>query len=111
MVERITADDCKRNDRLEGPDVASCKPGTKVDLFPATTTYITATVVDPSAKHWDATAKRYVTGPLTSHAFLQFVGRHPDLNKNGVDDYIDILTQRSKDTNRDGVPDEVQKKR
>jgi hypothetical protein len=36
-------------------------------------------------------------------------GRHPDLNKNKVDDYIDILTGRSKDENRDGIPDEVQR--
>jgi len=59
--------------------VGSCKPGINVSLFPATTTYLAATVVDPSAKHWDFKAKRYVTGPVTSHAFLQFVGRHPDL--------------------------------
>jgi hypothetical protein len=111
VIKRLTADDCARNDRLSGPDTTSCKPGINVDLFPATTTYLTATVIDPSAKHWDIKAKKYITGPVTSHAFLQFVGRHPDLNKNGVDDYIDILTERSKDTNRDGVPDEVQKKR
>jgi hypothetical protein len=110
VVERVTAD-CARDDRLQGPDTVACKPGINVDLFPATTTYLTATVVDPSAKHWDIAAKKYVTGPVTSHAFLQIAGRHPDLNKNGVDDYIDILTERSKDTNKDGVPDEVQKKR
>jgi len=111
VVQRITADDCARDDRLKGRDTTNCKPGITVSLFPATTTYLTATVTDPSAKYWDAKAKKYVTGPLTSHAFLQFVGRHPDLNKNGVDDYIDILTQKSKDANRDGVPDEVQRKR
>jgi hypothetical protein len=111
IVERLTADDCRRGDRLEGPDTASCKPGINVDLFPATTAYITATVVDPNAKHWDIKEKKYVTGPVTSHVFLQFAGRHPDLNKNGVDDYIDILTQRSKDANKDGVPDEAQRKR
>ena len=109
VVERITAEDCARDDRLKGRDVGSCKPGINVDLFPATTTFLTATIVDPSAKHWDAKAEQYVTGPVTSHVFLQFLGRHPDLNKNGQDDYIDILTGRSKDANRDGVPDKIQK--
>jgi hypothetical protein len=111
VVERITASNCNPDDRLKGPDVASCKPGINVSLFPATTTFIAVAVVDPSAKYWDTKAERYVTGPLTSRAFLQFVGRHPDLNKNGVDDYIDILTGRSKDSNRDGIPDEAQRKR
>ena len=111
VVERLTAEDCARDDRLQGRDTASCKPGINVDLFPATTTYLTATVVDPNAKHWDIKAEKYVTGPVTSHVFLQFAGRHPDLNKNGVDDYIDILNGRSKDSNKDGVPDEVQRKR
>jgi hypothetical protein len=35
-------------------------------------------------------------------------GRHPDLNRNEVDDTIDILDGRSNDRNQDGVPDEVQ---
>jgi hypothetical protein len=104
-------DSCNPDDRLKGPDVGACKPGINVSLFPATTAYIVATVVDPRAKHWDFKTKQYVTGPVTSHAFLQFVGRHPDLNKNGVDDYIDILKDRSKDRNRDGVLDEFQKRR
>lgn len=111
IVERITANDCMRDDRLKGVDVVNCKPGINVDLFPATTTLLTATIVDPQAKHWVPKERRYVTGPVTSHVFLQFVGRHPDLNKNGVDDYIDILTEKSRDKNRDGVPDEVQKNR
>lgn len=111
ILERITAADCAREDRLQGRDVVNCKPGINVDLFPATTTYLIATVTDPSAKHWDPKARRYIKGPVTSHAFLQFVGRHPDLNKNGVDDYIDIVTKRSIDKNSDGVPDEAQKTR
>jgi hypothetical protein len=110
VVERVAAN-CARDDRLQGPDTAICRPGINVSLFPATATYLTATVVDPNARYWDFNTKRYVTGPLTSRAFLQFVGRHPDLNKNGVDDYIDILMERSKDTNRDGVPDEMQQGR
>jgi len=49
-----------------------------------------------------------VTGPLESHLFYQIAGRHPDLNRNGIDDFVDILNGKSKDTNKDGVPDEAQ---
>jgi len=108
VVQRVTEKDCAREDRLQGPDVAKCKPGVQVDLFPATSVFVTATVVDPNAKHWDAKQKAYVTGPLRSQVFVQVAGRHPDLNKNGVDDYIDVTRGRSKDGNRDGVPDEIQ---
>ncbi len=108
VVERVEKE-CNREDRLQGPDTGSCRPGYNVDLFPATTLYVQATTTDPAAKYWDAKQKKYVTGPLTTHAFVQVVGRHPDLNKNGVDDYIDILNQRARDRNRDGVPDEVQR--
>lgn len=111
VVERITAEDCQREDRLKGRDVVKCTPGMNVDLFPATTTYIVATVTDPRAKHWDYDKKRYVHGPVTTHGFLQIAGIHPDLNKNGVDDLIDIEMGKSKDLNKDGVPDEVQKRK
>ena len=111
VVEQITAANCNPDDRLKGPDVAHCKPGINVSLFPATTAYLTATATDPNAKYWDAKARRYITGPLASHVFLQFVGRHPDLNRNGVDDYIDILSRRSKDSDRNGIPDEVPTRR
>ncbi len=96
-------------DNAKPPEVNNCPTkGVNLDLFPATTLYITATVVDPNAKHWDPAAKVYVTGPLESHLFYQIAGRHPDLNRNGIDDYIDILQGKSKDKNGDGVPDEVQ---
>jgi hypothetical protein len=111
IVETITVADCENEDRgTKGRDVQNCKPGINVDLFPATTVFVAATVTDPAAKHWDARKKAYVTGPLVSQGFLQVVGRHPDLNKNGVDDYIDILTKKSQDRNGDGIPDEVQKR-
>jgi hypothetical protein len=110
VVERVEKD-CNRGDRgSRGPDTLACRPGINVDMFPATTAFVSVTITDPNAKYWDARQQRYVTGPLTTHEFLQVSGRHPDLNKNKVDDYIDILTGRSKDENRDGVPDEVQKK-
>lgn len=82
-----------------------------MDLFPATTVYVTGTVVDPDAKYYDYRSQQYVNGPLTTHVFLQFVGRHPDLDKNSRDDSVDILTKRVKDENRDGVPDAAQRKR
>jgi len=106
VVERVTRD-CNRADRLSGPDTPSCRPGINIDLFPATTAYLAATVVDPKVKYWDYRRQAYVTGPLTSHMFLQVVGHHPDLNRNGTDDYLDILTGRSRDENGDGVPDEI----
>lgn len=97
------------NDRSKAPDVNLCPTaGVNLDLFPATTLYITATVIDPNAKHWDPVQKIFVTGPVESHLFYQIAGQHPDLNRNGIDDFIDILQGRSKDTNGDGVPDEVQ---
>lgn len=97
------------SDTSKPPEVNNCPTaGVNLDLFPSTTLYITATVVDPNAKHWDPASKTYITGPLESHLFYQIAGRHPDLNRNGIDDYIDILQGKSKDTNHDGVPDEVQ---
>jgi hypothetical protein len=96
-------------DRSKAPDVNLCPTaGVNIDLFPSTTLYITATVIDPNAKHWDPVQKIFVTGPLESHLFYQIGGRHPDLNRNGIDDFIDILQGTSKDANGDGVPDEVQ---
>ncbi len=111
VIERTTADDCERADRVKGRDFGSCKPGITVSLFPATTTLLTATVIDPKARHWDPKSRRYIVGPVTTHAYMQIAGTHPDLNKNGVDDYIDILTGKSKDENHNGVPDDVQKPR
>ena len=102
VVDEKTCDE--RQDRMKGPDTAKCRPGVGVDLFPATTVYVTATVVNPKAKYWDRGRKRYVTGPLASQLFYQIAGRHPDLNRNGVDDYIDIATGHSKESKIKGVP-------
>jgi len=66
-------------------------------------------LVDPAAKHWDPATKTFVVGPVASYLFYQFAGQHPDLNRNGVDDYIDIATGVSKDTIKKGVPDEVER--
>jgi hypothetical protein len=96
-------------DSNRDPDVNACpSSGVNIDLFPATSLYLTATVIDPGARHWDPVNKTFVTGPLESHLFYQIAGRHPDLNRNGIDDFIDILQGKSKDKNGDGVPDEAQ---
>jgi hypothetical protein len=94
-------------DRNYAPDVNDCARGIFIDLFPSTTVYVTATVIDPAARHWDPRGGRYVVGPVETRLYYQFAGRHPDLNHNGQDDFIDILTKRSRDANRDGVPDEA----
>jgi hypothetical protein len=95
-------------DSIRSPDVNECPTrGFGLDLFPSTTLYVTATVVDPAAKHWDPKTKTMVVGPLASRLFYQVAGRHPDLNRNGVDDYIDIATGVSRDPNHTGVPGEV----
>jgi hypothetical protein len=108
ILERVTEEDCDRGDQLKGPD-ARCRPGINVDLFPATTLYLRATVVDPDGKSWDPQKRVYRRGPVRSRIYLQVAGRHPDLNRNEVDDTIDIVTDKSQDRNRDGVPDEVQR--
>lgn len=106
----VKPEDCKRQAANSDGNIDDrlCKPGITVDLFPATTMYITATIIDPAAKHWDPVQAKFVVGPLASQLFYQVAGRHPDLNKNGIDDAIDIYLGTSKDANHDGVPDEVQ---
>ena len=81
--------------------------GIDVDLFPSTTIYVTMTVVDPDAEHWDPALGRMVRGPVESKLFYQFRGITPDLNHNGQDDFIDTATGVSTDTNGNGIVDEV----
>jgi len=109
IVETRTTKDCSVDDRLKGKDVLNCKAGMSVDLFPSTSVFLTANIVDPSAKYWSYAKQTYLQGPLSSRIFLQVAGRHPDLNKNRVDDYLDIASGKSRDSNKDGVPDEAQK--
>lgn len=98
-------------DSAAGPDSAACKPDWNVGLFPATTLYLTARVVQPNARQWDPRRKRYVRKDLVSRVFYQVGGIHPDLNKNRVDDAVDIASDASQDRNDDGVPDEAQRRR
>lgn len=82
---------CEAEDRLRGPDVAKCRPGIQADLFPATSVYIKATVVDPKARYWDRRKKKYVTGPLASHLFYQIAGRRLSLEKRGLTEIVERL--------------------
>jgi hypothetical protein len=54
----------------EGPICA----GTMRDPFPSAVVYVTATFVDPKAKHYDPVAKDYVVGPVTSKVYYQLAG-------------------------------------
>jgi len=80
----VTAQDCERQDRMSGPDVANCKPGVSTDLFPATTSYVTASIVDPQARHWDPKLQTYVVGPLETRVYYQIAGRRLDREKIGA---------------------------
>lgn len=112
IVQQIGERECARGDiKGEERDTRGCRQGYSLDMFPATSTLIIATVVDPAARHWDPARKAYVVGPMRSRVFYQVAGRHPDLNRNGIDDTIEILSGRAKDENHDGVIDEFQKRR
>jgi hypothetical protein len=110
FLEKVDDAACKqRGDRDDGrPDTYGCKVGMVAALFPATTTFITAIVTDPSVKHWDREKKKYVVGPVRTQIFYQLAGRHPDLNKNGSDDFVEIASGRARDANKDGVIDTAQ---
>jgi hypothetical protein len=108
IFENVVTRNCSAPaDRSSGSEVNECVNGIFVDLFPATTVYVVATVVDPRARHWDPAQGRFVVGPVQSRIFYQFAGHHPDLNRNRTDDAIDIFRGTSKDTNHDGVPDDA----
>lgn len=107
------AKDCERGRKPGLGDVASgeleyCPEGTALSLFPATTVYVTATVVDPRARYFDRTLGRVVEGPLESKLFYQLAGFVPDFNDNGVDDLLDIRNGGSEDDNGNGVPDDAE---
>jgi hypothetical protein len=101
VFKQLTQSDC-------AVPVGNCQAGKfMIDLFPATSMYITATVVDPAGQLWDPSKRRFVTGPVESRLFYQIAGRHPDLNRNGIDDLIDIQGGTSSDSRGIGVPDDA----
>lgn len=106
FLNTISKKDCFSGDNQTGaPDVANCTPGTTASLYPSTSTYLVATVIDPAAKHWDPTRKEYVTGPLSTRIFYQFQGRHLDLNQNGIDDFVEIAQNPKLDRDKNGIVD------
>lgn len=105
--------DCKQGsvnapaDKETGEEIY-CPDGNALSLFPSTSVYVTATIVDPNARYFDQKTGGYINGPLESKVFYQFVGIVPDFNENGVDDLIDIRKGTSKDNNGNGVVDDVE---
>lgn len=93
---------------MEGGSLKYCMEGNSLSLFPSTTIYVMATIVDPDARYFDQESEAYVNGPLESRVFYQFVGMVPDFNDNGVDDLIDIREGNSVDENENGVVDEAE---
>jgi len=89
-------------------EIEYCPEGTALSLFPATAVYIMALVVDPDAEYFDPDRGEMVSGPLGSWVFYQFAGFVPDYNENGIDDLLDIRDGKSRDENRNGVPDEAE---
>ena len=83
--------------------------GFNASLFPATTVLVTADAVTPRAKVWDRGRKRFVRRPLTCRIYYQFGGRRIGLNKNGLDDAIDIAFLQGRDSDGDGVLDEAER--
>jgi hypothetical protein len=103
---------CEAGDSPVASDTdAPCKAGFNASLFPSTTFLITADAVSAPSRVFDARRKKFVRKSLTSRIYYQVGGIHPDLNRNRVDDAIDIEFGDSEDDNEDGVPDEAQKRR
>jgi hypothetical protein len=75
VLRRPTTRDCAPRSNEPDPEL-QCRPGKVVtDLFPATTTYITATIVDQKGQRWDPKAKRLVIGPVETRIYYQLAGR------------------------------------
>jgi len=93
---------------MEGGSLKYCLEGNSLSLFPSTSIYVTATIIDPNARYFDRATMAYVNGPLESKVFYQFVGIVPDFNENGIDDLLDIRAGTSTDKNGNGVIDKVE---
>jgi hypothetical protein len=105
----VGPDECKDSGFGGTPEVNECpNEGTALSLFPATYTYVMATVTDPNARYWDKRLRRYVSGPLSTRFFFQVAGQVPDANANGIDDLLDIRNRTSRDGNANGIPDEAE---
>lgn len=89
-------------------DLPYCDEGPVLGLFPSARVYVEATVTDPDARYFDKETGAMVTGPISNRIFIQFSGKIPDLNGNGVDDAIDIDTGICSDNNGNGVCDSAE---
>jgi hypothetical protein len=74
VTDSVTERDCNNNADGKRGD-GKCRPGVQVDLFPSTSVLVTAELVDPNARHWDPTTKKYVMGPVTTTVTFQIRGR------------------------------------
>lgn len=95
------------NDSIPG-SFRYCPHGTALSLFPSTSVYITATVVDTNGIFFNPQTESFDTGWVESRVFYQFSGKLPDFNENGIDDLLDIRNGASLDTNKNGIPDEIE---
>ncbi|MBJ3764267.1 hypothetical protein ILP92_16075 [Maribius pontilimi] len=89
-------------------DLPYCDEGPVLGLFPSARVYVEATVTDPEAQYFDKATGTMVTGPVSNRIFIQFTGKVPDLNGNGVDDAIDIDTGVCSDDNGNGICDDAE---
>lgn len=89
-------------------DLPYCEEGPVLGLFPSARVYVEATITDPNATYFDRNTGTMVTGPQSNRIFIQFTGKVPDLNGNGVDDAIDIDTGICSDDNANGVCDDAE---
>ena len=105
--EKCQAGDSPVPGDTDGP----CAAGFNASLFPATTLLITADAVSAPTRVFDPRRKRFVRKRLKSRIYYQVGGIHPDLNRNRVDDAIDIEFGESEDENEDGVPDDAKRRR
>jgi hypothetical protein len=105
-------DKCETGDSpVPGDTDAPCQGGFNASLFPATTFLVTADAVSAPARVFDRRRRRFVRKRLTSRIYYQVGGIAPDLNRNRVDDAIDIEFGDSDDDNDDGVPDDAKRGR
>jgi hypothetical protein len=111
ILEEVDAK-CESGDSpVSGDTDAPCKAGFNASLFPSTTFLVTADAVMAPSRVFDPKRKRFVRKALTSRIYYQVGGIHPDLNRNRVDDAIDIEFGDSEDDDEDGVPDDAKRRR
>jgi hypothetical protein len=75
VIHKSAERDCAPRKDPDQP-VGHCQPAKpSTDPFPSTTTYITATIVDPQGPTLDPNSGQPVTGPVETRLFYQLAGR------------------------------------